>query len=225
MIDGCEPMKYFTKELYEQMQVRGSLVYHESIEELEQDKEWYVGEGRDYNEESLQRFEMISPFMMKYLPENLLKYVNDKSIMDCKFPEPVMREEITAWNTQWDLKWTCICEKYKQYYKSIYDRLTGDIRKLDNEIRIHDARIMDVTFKNNRIELVIKTAEDKDFNLIFSGVEIFEYKDSLINNVCLYMEIGLIDAEVFEIQILLDSSIDTKEIKIMASDLKVVELK
>lgn len=65
-------MKYFTKELYEEMQVYGSLVFCESKEDQEQEIEWYIKEGRDYFEESLQRFEIISPYMMKYLPENIL---------------------------------------------------------------------------------------------------------------------------------------------------------
>jgi len=217
-------MKYFTKEVYEEMQVRGSLVFYESMEDLARDRDWYESEGRDFYEESQQRFELILPFMEKYLPENLLKYVYDKRIMDCNFPEPVMREEIAAWKMQWDLKWKSICEKYQQNYHSIHIRLTEDIRKLDREIRMHDARILDVTSKENRTELVIKTVEDKDYNLIFTGVEIFEYRDRLISNVCLYMEIDVIDQEVFEVQILLNNGIHTNEMKIVANDLKIVRL-
>lgn len=218
-------MKYFTKEMYEEMQVRGNLGYYESKEDLEQDRNWYVNQGRDFYEESLQRFKMILPFMLKYLPENLLKYVYDKSIMDCNLPEPAMQEELTVWKQQWDLKWKRICEEYQKYYDSIYSRLKGDVRKLDKEFRIHDARILDVTSRESRTEIVIKTVEDKQFNLIFSGVRNFEYKSGFISNVCLYMEIYLIDEEIFEIQILLDNGMNTNEIKIKANDLKIVLMK
>ncbi|SMF69343.1 DUF4085 family protein [Paenibacillus barengoltzii] len=224
-------MKYFTKELYEEMQVYGSLVFCESKEDQEQEIEWYIKEGRDYFEESLQRFEIISPYMMKYLPENILTYVYDQRIMDCNIPDSVMRKEITAWRAQWNFKWKGVCEQYKQYYDSIYNDLSENLRKVGKDIRIHGAKIMDVAFKKNRLELVVNTVDDKVFDFLFTEVNSFEYQDNPINNVCEYLEIGLIDREVFEIQILLSNSINTKniydtnEMKIIASDLNIIELK
>ncbi|WP_178075972.1 hypothetical protein [Paenibacillus oralis] len=49
-------MKYFTKQMYEQMQIRGYLVYPETEQDLEEDKAWYLENGRDYEEEEYQKF-------------------------------------------------------------------------------------------------------------------------------------------------------------------------
>jgi len=224
-------MKYFTKELYEEMQVYGSLVFSDTKEEQEHEIDWYIKEGRDYYEEALKRFELISPYMIKYLPENLQKYIDDRSIMDCNVPEAAMREEVTSWRTQWRVKWESVCDQYKQYYESIYNDLPDDLRKIGKDMRIHDAKIIDFKSKENILELVLRTVEDKVFQFIFTQAEFFEYQDNLIDNVCLYEEIVLLDRDVFEMQILLSKSInakqiyDTNEMKIKARGLKIIEAK
>jgi tRNA splicing ligase len=46
-INGSDSMKYFTKELYEEMQVYGSLVFSDTKEEREDEIDGYIKEGRD----------------------------------------------------------------------------------------------------------------------------------------------------------------------------------
>lgn len=224
-------MNYFTKELYEEMQIYGSLVFSDTKEEQEQEIEWYIKEGRDYYEESLKRFELISPYMIKYLPENLQKYIDDRSIMDCNVPDAAMREKVTSWRTQWNDKWKSVCDQYKQYYDSIYNDLPEDLKKMGRDIRIHDATIISLKSNENIIEMVLHTVENKVFQFIFTQVESFEYRESLIDNECLYEEIVLLDRDVFEIQLLLYNSVnikqiyDTNEMKIRASGIEIIEVK
>lgn len=224
-------MKYFTKELYEEMQVYGSLVYVDSLEDQEEEKAWFNKEGRDYYGEALKRFELISPYMVKYLPESLQKYVKDKRIMDCNIPDVKMMEEITSWRRQWEDKWRYVCDKYKHYTDSIYNDLPEGLRKLGKNIRMHDATIMNVTAKEDTLELVINTVENKVFQFVFTQVKLFEYQENPIDNCCLYTEIALLGQDVFEVQILLSNSINTKqfldtnEVRIIASDFKNIEIK
>ncbi len=224
-------MKYFTKELYEEMQVYGSLVYSDSKEEQEEEIEWYLSEGRDYFEESLKRFELISPYMKKYLPKNLQKYIKDKSLMDSNIPGEVIREEITSWRNQWNVKWKWVCDHYNQYYESIHFGLPDDLKKIGKQIRIHDATIVDVRTRADTLELVFNTVENKVFQLLFTQVVSFEYQDYVIGNVCLYTEIALLDQSDFEIQMLIDKCMnanqiyDTNEMKIRARGFKIIEMK
>jgi len=216
-------MRYFTKEIYEEMQVRGSLCFHESKEELEGWIKLYENEGRDYYKESLKNFEYMKPFYLKYLPENLLEYVEDKSLMICNIPEITIQNKVNTWNAEWDLKWKSIGEEYNQYYSSISSNITEDIKKLHNSYLIYDATILQFSNEENNVVLLIKTVEEKLIRLIFTGVRKFQYSFELTNNSCLWMEVRLIEQDLFEVQILMNRWLELAELEITFSDLKIIE--
>jgi hypothetical protein len=64
-------MRYFTKEMYEKMQVSGYLSVAPHInEQIEESKEWYITQGRDFRSEVQQQFLHLKPLLLKYVPES-----------------------------------------------------------------------------------------------------------------------------------------------------------
>lgn len=145
-------MKYFTQDLYDEMQVRGCMgSYFESEEDLQKEISWYALEGRDFYKESRDRFEWMRPHMLRFLPPHLLKYVYDESIMDCNIYSPVMKAEIQTWKNEWDMKWKTVCDQYWAHYDSISGQLPKEVQRLDKEIKLHDATILEVLVYEQKV--------------------------------------------------------------------------
>lgn len=109
-------MRYFTVDLYNEMQVRGCMGgYFESEEQRQEEMQWLAAEGRDLFEESRHRFEWLRPHMLQFFPAHLLKYVHDESIMDCYIHSPKMKAEIKEWKDEWDIKFKTIRYKYGEH--------------------------------------------------------------------------------------------------------------
>lgn len=123
-------MKYFTKEMYEQMQVRGYFFYPETEQDLEEDKAWYLENGRDFEEEAYQMFLLIKPYMLKYLSGPLQAAVEDGSIMKTRLPAPDLAALIDEWKRSWDEEWERRCKDYRVNYEAIKPSLPMPVRGL-----------------------------------------------------------------------------------------------
>ncbi|MGG6310411.1 DUF4085 family protein [Paenibacillus macerans] len=200
-------MKYFTKEIYEQMQIRGYLVYPESEWELEQDKVWYVENGRDYEAEAEQMYTWVKPYMLKYLPERFYASIHDGSMMTSRWPSPDLAVDIETWKLEWDHEWERRCKEYVAYYEEIKLSLPGHARDLRESVRFHDARIIKLNpTEDNQVELVLDECIKKRITrLTFQNVTSLRSDVDVFQSVCLYEEVYWIEPSQFELCVLLKS--------------------
>ncbi|MFD1135933.1 DUF4085 family protein [Paenibacillus urinalis] len=214
-------MRYFTVDLYNEMQVRGCMgSYFESEEQRQEEMQWLAAEGRDFYQESRDRFEWLRPHMLQFLPAHLLKYVYDESIMDCYIHSPEMKAEIGAWKKEWDHKWKTICDRYWEHYKSIQEQLPAEVRRLDKEFHLHDARIIDVRTEHQQADILLDVVgySKHQYQLCFTGVKVFNNSPGIMKDVLLYPEIDITEGGLFEIRILMNSM---NIFHIIASDLSI----
>lgn len=73
-------LKYFTREWYEEMQISGFLIFHETEQDWDQDVAWYHSEGMDIEEIRRYDLENRKTGLLKFLPESFHPYIRDGMI-------------------------------------------------------------------------------------------------------------------------------------------------
>lgn len=217
-------MQFFTKEIYEKMQVGGYLVYPDSKEDLDELLERYRSKGRDY--ETLERgnFLAMKPYLLKYLPASLKSSVYDESITHYKIPDDIILSRINEWDE--------LVRNYKKHLNSIKNMLPKSMLELCTEFSFHDAEILSVHKSNNDVNLELDCHGCCGYQgnclLTFKSVKLLEIPDDCSEHWWLYDEVHLSDRGNFDVQVLLDTDdafLTLHEFRVIADDAHVEVIK
>lgn len=202
-------MKYFTAEQYRKMQIRGFLVFHESEEDYTADRQWYVDNDRDYEEESMAFYAYLEPIITRHMPQELHEAIQrgEGDLKRMGMPSPAFRKKAEAWKQKLDREWDEARDAYWTRYKQVESKLPEE-RSIIH--RLHDARILAATIGEDEksIELLLDCSGsmlgDARISLRFEGVSHYEMLSPLPGNHWLYEELDL-SGDGFELRALLDS--------------------
>ncbi|MBB6635079.1 DUF4085 family protein [Cohnella thailandensis] len=145
-------MKYFTKEWYRESQVYGFLVFHETMEDWEEDITWHTREGLDFEERQRNDLERRKPDLLEFLPESFHPYIEDASIR-LQYPTPELREMAAIWREDYSTRSKRLWEERRTSYQAIRGFLPDSAVQL-YEKSLHDARVLSVE-RPSESELVL----------------------------------------------------------------------
>ena len=222
-------MKFFTKELYEKMQVSGYLIYWDNEEELEEIRETYKEDGMDYDRIGMENFEQVKPLLLKYLPDSLKQGVYDGSLINTKIPPRELLSEINTYVDSINNEWKEGRKAYINQYKAIEKFLPKRVIRYDKSYSFHDATILSLNRpRSDVLELFLDCSGCMLYQgkclLKFSGVTLFEMTEDIVGSDWLYGEFHLSDRGNFELQVLLynrNSSelVPLLELRLVADDM------
>jgi hypothetical protein len=135
-------MKYFTKEYYEEMQIRGYFVFPETKKDWEDDIAWHLSEGLNFEEMRRNNLEDKKEDLLKYLPVFFHPYIQDGTI-NSQFPSDELRKMADQWQMEYDERTKAIGVTYRNYYDSIKGSLPGYVIQLI-EKSLHDAQVTSI---------------------------------------------------------------------------------
>jgi len=199
-------MKYFTKELYEEMQIRGYLVFPETKKDWEDDIAWHLSEGLNFEEIRRNNLEDKKEDLLKYLPAFFHPYIQDGTI-NSQFPSDELRKMADQWQMEYDERTKAIGVTYRNYYDSIKGSLPGSVIQLI-EKSLHDAQVTSIEIPSK--DTFIMTLDCRggyhyltDVRLTFTGVENVQPTNLSVGSGWLYDEVYLTETG-FELHVLLD---------------------
>ncbi|WP_434401615.1 DUF4085 domain-containing protein [Planococcus sp. 11815] len=135
-------MKYFTKDWYEEMQVAGFLVLHESEEDWEEEMDYYREEGKDLREINLSNLDDMRESLMRYLPETFHPYIHDGTLVT-EYPTQELRMLVNRWERDYERRMDDLNERYQQHFESIKSELPPNaVEVVENGL--HDAVVLSV---------------------------------------------------------------------------------
>lgn len=223
-------MKFFTKQLHEQLQVWSFLMNFtdkdEGEEGSEEIREYYQRQGKDYDiEQKLiyeETYRNTKTYLLKYLPESLRDTINNDFSVYGKMPNGNITLEIEKYRSVLgDLLFndskTNIFKIYHKYYQDIKDSLSIDIQNLNEKYSFHDLQILSLESKDTE-QIVIKLnckgsylPSDGIAILTFNNVKLAELDGDYTGNWWLWDETHLSDIGNFDFQAILHSYNDNKE--------------
>ncbi|WP_432360455.1 DUF4085 family protein [Sporosarcina sp. UB5] len=215
-------MKYYTKERYEEMQVRGFLVFPPSKEEWVEIVKSYYDMGIDYIENIKSELEYRKKDLLKYLPESVHSSIHEKTLMT-EYPSDEILNILNRCCEDYDTKSQRILNESRKSYESIKNKLPKSIIHLF-ENSLHDARVISFEYESEKQECILALKHHQDgkyvkVGLIFTGVKDLKLEGNIKEeSLWLYEEIYLGDSEHFELHVLLDYPLT--ELCIKAQDLK-----
>jgi hypothetical protein len=202
-------LNYFTKAMYEQMQIRGYWVYPDSEQELEADQAWYAEQGRDYAEEAKKMYEYIQPLMLKHLPPDVHPQVLHGSLMTSKWPNPAEAAWISEWKAAWEAEWKRRCNEYNDRYEQIKQDLPVGAQRLRENVRFHDAQIKVFNpLDDGSLEMMLKEiVKEHETRLLYRNVNLLcaESPELIQGSLCLYEEIDWTRPNFVDFRLLMDA--------------------
>ncbi|WP_426454638.1 DUF4085 family protein [Paenibacillus sp. S-38] len=214
-------MRYFTKEWYEEAQIRSFLIFHETQKEWEAEIAWYESEGLNYKEICKNNLESKRADLLKYLPAPFHPYIEDGTLKS-EFPSEELRKMADQWLLEYDEKSKERGTAYRNYYNSIKSSLPENVIEL-YEKSLHDARVTS-TEKHLKDEFIM-TLDCRggyhyltDIRLTFTGVQKIQLANVSLGSGWLYDEVHLTETG-FELHVLLDGPL--MEFTISAENVKI----
>lgn len=223
-------MKFFTKQLHEQLQVRSFLMNFTDKDEGEKDneeiREYYQRKGKDYDiEQKLiyeEAYRNTKTYLLKYLPESLRDAINNDFSVYGKMPNGNIMLEIEKYRSVLgDLLFndseTNIFKIYHKYYQDIKCSLSIDIQNLNEKYSFHDSQILSLESKDTDQIVIILNCKgsylpsDGIAILIFNNVKLAELDGNYAGNWWLWDETHLSDLGNFDFQAILHSYNSNKE--------------
>ncbi|MFC4775451.1 DUF4085 family protein [Paenibacillus sp. GCM10023252] len=202
-------MKYFTKEWYEEAQIRSFLIFHETEKDWEDDIAWYESEGLNFKEICKNNLEYSRADLLKYLPASFHSYIQDGTLKTV-FPSEELRKMADQWLLEYDEREKAKGIAYRNYYNSIKSSLTQSVIQL-YEKSLHDARVTSI--EQLLKDTFIMTLDCRggyhyltDIRLTFTGVHNIQPTNLSIGSGWLYDEVYLTE-KGFEYHVLLDSPV------------------
>lgn len=218
-------MKCFTKDWYEEMQVAGFLVLHESEEDWEEEMDYYREEGKDLREINLSNLDDMRESLMRYLPEAFHPYIDDGTLVT-EFPTPGLRMLVNRWERDYERRMEKLDEEYQQHFESIKGELPPNaVEMVENGL--HDAVVRSVErHSEDRLVLTLDCSGGfhyfTDVRFTFEGVTYSDVPADFKGAWWLYDEIYKTE-DGFELHTLFDSPMT--ETVIRARDVKIEPLK
>lgn len=215
-------MKYWTKEVYEEMQAFGLPGFYETEAELEEAKQWAIEDGHDFVERAIEYNDYRMPLWEQYLPRELVEYARNHQMLTCYLPEPKVLQAMEHAKQYWEDKWNGLCNQYVQHYQSILNQLPAGAIELQENCHIHDAKIIAVrelpndqqihnTESYKTIEIRLAHDSEYGYRFTFEGVTQFVYDVDILNNICLYKEIDREGEQHFAFGMLLCNAKGTQD--------------
>lgn len=211
-------MKFYTKSWYEEMQVRGFMVFPETEQDWLEDVAWHAAEGVSYKERTRDFLEYLKADLLKYLPEYFHPSIHNGTI-NSTYPEPEFKEQARQWRNEYEARMKVLDDEYYSGYLSIKDNLPVNAVHLV-EKSLHDARVISYAVPAEEVVEIILDCSGAmhyqcDIRLTFTGVTGLELPESLTGMYWLYTEIYAVE-QGFELRVLLDSPLS--ELRITAQD-------
>ena len=208
-------LKYYTKELYEEMQVYGFLSFPSSREEWEETLQSYKKNGMDYISLIRDELEMRKTNLLKYLPESMHPSIHNKTLMT-EYPSPELKEMGTQWLDDFEGRLRKIRKERIENYEGIKHKLPKNVVQL-HENSLHDADVISFEYMPEKQEfiMILNHLEDgKEVNVIltFAGVKDIILEDNIETALWLYEEV-YIDGDYFELHVLFESPLTDMVIK------------
>ncbi|GIP45097.1 hypothetical protein J45TS6_35560 [Paenibacillus sp. J45TS6] len=199
-------MKYFTKELYEESQIRGFLIFHETEKDWEDDIAWYESEGLNFKEICKNNLEDQRADLLKYLPASFHPYIQDGTLKS-EFPSEKLRKMADKWLLEYHERVEAKGIAYRNYYNSIKKSLPENVIHL-YEKTLHDAQVTSI--EQPLKDTIIMTLDCRgsyhyltDIRLVFTGVQNIQPTNLSVGSGWLYDEVYLTETG-FELHVLLD---------------------
>lgn len=217
-------MKYFTKEWYDEMQISGFLVFPETEEEWNENRELLIKDGQDPDAINRRDLAEKQEDLLKFLPESFHPYIYDGRL-NSAFPTPELRTMTEEWERDYEARMDALLDDYSRHYESIKEHLPAGANQL-TEKSLHDC-IIKSTERPSDDELVLILDcsggfhYHKDIKVTFTGVSEAVIPDDMENAWWLYNEIYL-NGEGFELHVLFDQPM--AEVKIVSRDVQIEEL-
>lgn len=219
-------MKYYTKELYEEMQVYGFLSFPSSREEWEETLQSYKEYGIDYISTIRNDLEIRKPDLLKYLPKSMHPFIHNKTLMT-EYPSSELKETGTQWLDNFEDRLRKIRKECVKNYKELKHKLPNNVVHL-HENSLHDANVISFEYMPEKREfiMILNHLEDgKEVNVIltFTDVKDIILEDNIETALWLYDEV-YIDGDYFELHVLFDSPLTDLCIKAQNLQIKKVNL-
>ncbi|MFC6651463.1 DUF4085 family protein [Paenibacillus rhizoplanae] len=214
-------MKFFTIPWYEEMQVRGFMVFPETEQDWLEDVAWHVAEGISYEERAKDFLEYMKKDLLKYLPVYFHTSIHDGTI-NSAYPVPEFKERAMQWGREYDERLQSNFREYRKGYEAIKDKLPANAVQLV-ENNLHDARVISYTMPSEGVlEMILDCGGAMHYQceikLTFSGVSGLRLPEPLEKKYWLYDEIYAAE-QGFELRVLMDSP--PSELRITAQDVSV----
>lgn len=199
-------MKYFTKESYEETQIRSFLIFHKTEKEWEDDIAWYESEGLNFKEICKNSLEDNRTDLLKFLPAYFHPYIQNGTLKS-EFPSEELRKMADQWLLEYDER---VKEKgiaYRNYYNNIKSLLPENVIQL-YEKSLHDAQITSIEQPLKDTFIMILDCRGgyhylTDIRITFTGVQNIQPINLSVGSGWLYDEVYLTDTG-FELHVLLD---------------------
>lgn len=217
-------MKYFTKEWYDEMQISGFLVFPETEEEWNENKEWLLKDGQDPDEINRRDLTDKKENLLKFLPLSFHPYIHDGTL-NSVFPSPELRAMTEEWERDYEARMDALLDDYSRHYESIKESLPAGAIQL-TEKSLHDCVIKSTERPSDDVLVLILDCSGgfhyfKDIKVTFTGVREAAIPEDMVDAWWLYNEIYL-NGDLFELHVLFDMPM--MEVKIVSRDVQIEEL-
>ncbi|MFJ7667963.1 DUF4085 family protein [Lysinibacillus sp. NPDC097195] len=215
-------MKYYTKELYNEMQIYGFLVFPESKEQWEELVQSYYDMDINYIERLQKELAYRKNDLLKFLPASLHSEIRNGTFMT-EYPSQDQKDIIEHWRSHFEHKLETIRKECKENYGLIKHVLPVNAVRLYEEVYTHDATVLAVDFSQERQEciLLLNTIDGNgqtvDIQLTFSRVHKVANIEHIMDAWWIYNEVYATD-NGFELHVLYQGPFEMMETSIEAKD-------
>ncbi|MEW4369474.1 DUF4085 family protein [Paenibacillus kandeliae] len=215
-------MKYWTKEIYEEMQAYSLPGFYETEAELEEARQWAIEDGYDFVEQAIESNTYRLPLWEKYLSPELVAYARNHQMLSCYLPEENVVRAVEQARREWEHTWHTLCQQYVQHYEHLQHQLPAGVIELQEQCHIHDAKIISVKELQfgqdihnaehaKTIEIRMVHGSQYGYRFTFTGVTQYTYDVDIHHNVSLYKEVDIEGEEQFAFRMLLCNAVGTKD--------------
>ncbi|WP_248927101.1 DUF4085 family protein [Paenibacillus hamazuiensis] len=205
-------MLYFTKEMYEKMQVCGYLrVVPHLNEQSEESIEWFAAQGRDYRSERRQEFLHLKPLLLKYVPDYRVSAIFEQFVAETEPRTEELTEYVSQWAEKYDKEWLTASRSSREEYHEIRSKLPENFTAMYEKHNLHDAKIISVQSSEDGV-VVVKLDGSGSLGLYgtgyltFEDVHICEIPDDADGDWWLYDEVHLTPEGHMDFRALLHAS-------------------
>lgn len=225
-------MKYFTREWYERTQAVTPMHLPDCEAALQESKEYWRSEGRDYDEAQIIMFQLELPRLRKYVPEHLLELMDGGRLL-CSVPPEEKAAPIREWIEEEMKRFDEPGRAYMEHFAAVEPFLPEGVRELLFHYPLHDAKLTAVLQlgEPGEMHMLMDYTGALGFvgwcTLVFEGVTVWELPEDTVDFSWIYTEVDVPEPGRFELQALLYPRMgpDVLEIRIAARDVRIEEVR
>src|SRR5690554_1114846 len=155
------------------MQISGFLVFPETEEEWNENREWLLKDGQDPDEINRRDLSDKKEDLLKFLPESFHPYIYDGTL-NSAFPTPELRAMTEEWEKDYEARMDALLDDYSRHYESIKESLPAGANQL-TEKSLHDCIIKSTERPTDDVLVLILDCSGgfhyhKDIKVTFTGV-------------------------------------------------------